>query len=108
MIDTINSKLEIIQGDTFYREIEIEGVSNDLIESIYFSCNELNICKSLTYDSNVEAWVLQINSNETDEFAKFNGTYDLTIKFSDQKITTVVYNGLLIVKEKQNKVRCYG
>ena len=34
MIDTINSKLEIIQGDTFYRELEIEGVSNDLIENI--------------------------------------------------------------------------
>lgn len=108
MIEVFNSKLVIIQGDTFYRQVTFEGVSIDKISGVYFSCAELGVCKKLLYNEEYQNWELELTSSETENLQEFSGTYDLTVEFFDKRITTVIYNGLLSVKEKQNKVKCYG
>ena len=99
-------KIEIIQGDSYKREIVVEGVDNELIEGIYFSCNDLNICRKLDFNDGV--YILSIFPQETQEIKNFQGNYDITIRFADNTINTIQYRSPFVVKEKNNQVKCYG
>ena len=100
-----NTKLEIIQGDTFVKTITIGGItdSSKIIKNIYFSCAELNISRKLN-NPETNVYELLIHSEETNEMKEFYGTYDLTIEFVDEKINTFIYNSQIVIKPKKNKV----
>lgn len=100
-------KIEIIQGDSYTRNITIQGVDIALIEGIYFSCESLDICKKLEYNNEQNKYILSFTSEETSNIDKFEGNYDITIKFIDDKINTVQYQSPIIIKKKNNKVTCY-
>ena len=101
-------KIEIIQGDSYTRNITIQGVDIALIEGIYFSCETLGICKKLEYDDEQKKYILSFTSEETNNIAKFEGNYDLTIKFIDDQINTVQYQSPIFIRKKNNKVTCYN
>lgn len=104
MQNETKATIDIIQGDSFMQEIEIEGADIDLIEGVYFSCEKLNLCKKLKLVDGI--FVLEIESNETINFPKVYTTFDLTIRFTDNKIKTVVFCYPFNVHEKKNKVGC--
>lgn len=102
-----NVRLQIIQGDSFDRIITIEGIEKDKIEGIYFSCEELGICKKLLYNEIDNYFLLSLTSNETKEFPKIDTVYDLTIKFNEEKVQTITYCSQITILPKYNKVKCF-
>ena len=107
METTGNIRLQIIQGDSFDRQVYVEGVGTDKIEGIYFTCEKLGICKKLvlTKDS---YFTLSISAEESSKFPKIDASYDLTIKFIDDKIQTATYCSQISILPKINKVTCSG
>ena len=96
--------IKIIQGDSYRREITVEGISLEDIEGVYFSCSALNICKLCPLEKDV--YVLLLEASETEKFSCSRVTYDLTIKFKGNIVQTMCYNASLIVFPKTNKVVC--
>ena len=99
------SKITIVQGDSYERYITIDGISLDLIEGIYFSSDKLNISKKLILKSNV--FVLSLTSEETKDLPVVNTNYDLTIKFNNNKINTIQYQATISILKKNNKVETW-
>lgn len=102
MLTKGNTNLEIIQGDTFSLTIRLENVDLDTIDKVYFSCNELGICKEFV--RNEDVFELDISCDETCNFEELICCYDLTVKFIGNKTKTIEYRGKLTVLEKVNKV----
>lgn len=100
----IGQTIELVQGDTLNKNVIVRGVSESDIDSIYFTCHELDIEKQLVYDSNIEKWVLKIEAAETKTYKTITTDYDLTIKFTDDDISTVLYRGIFKVLPKVNEV----
>lgn len=102
-----NTRLQIIQGDSFDRIISIEGAEKSQIEGVYFSCEKLEICKKLVYDESNNYYVLSLNASETSDFKTIETTYDLTIKFTNDKTQTATYCSQITIMPKVNKVNCF-
>lgn len=98
--------IEIIQGDTYQKNVLIENVDLSLIEGVYFSCKELNICQKLEYDNDINRFVFLLTANQTKDLNPIYTDYDITIKFNDSKIKTVSYRGSCSILPKINKVGC--
>lgn len=96
--------INIIQGDSCVKEIQIVGLSLDLIEGLYFSCEKLNLCKKLELQDDI--YVLEFTSEETMNFPKIYTTFDLTINFVGGSTKTVLFCDSFNVYEKRNKVGC--
>ena len=95
--------IKIIQGDTYTKQIKFTNVDYSLIEYVYFSCKILNITKKLDkLDDGV--FQLYFLSAETKLFPVISGNYDLTVKFVDTKINTIVYNETITILAKSNEV----
>lgn len=107
METTGNIRLQIIQGDSFDRQVYVEGVETDKIEGIYFTCEKLGICKKLVLTKD-NYFVLSISAEESSKFPKIDASYDLTIKFIDDKIQTATYCSQISILPKINKVTCSG
>lgn len=101
---TGRTTIEVIQGDTLFQTIEVEGIDFSLITKIVFSCSALKICKQLEKREKENAYALQLSSDETKLLPKITTTYDLTIFILDKTIQTAVFNGMLCVYEKKNKI----
>lgn len=98
--------IRIIQGDSYRREITIDGLGQEVIEGIYFSSHELGVCKKCLYEDGV--YVLYFSPSETENFKAFSGIYDLTVRFNQNDVNTICYNSSITILEKNNKVTCYG
>lgn len=101
-----NIEIKIIQGDFYQKNVKIENVDVSLIESIYFSCHKLNICKKLEYDNDIQRFKFVLQPEETKVMQDIRCDYDITIKFVDDKIKTASYRGSIVVLPKINEVRC--
>ena len=97
-------EIQIIQGDSYQKNVLISKVDLALIEGVYFSCSKLNIEKKLDYDRDIERYVFALTSNETKDLPPIYTDYDITVKFNDDKIKTVSYRGSFSVLLKTNKV----
>lgn len=96
-------EIKIIQGDSFFAEVEISGLADDQsIEQLYFSSNYLGICKELRGSGG--EWELEMSAEETEVFRVGKGTFDLTAVFSgSNSVATVIYNNALEILPKINK-----
>lgn len=97
-----NTEISIIQGDSYQKSIEITNVDTELIESIVFSCKALNLTRELTKSLIGNKYELYFTSTETAAFSVLNSNYDLTVKFNDGKIKTIIYNSFIEVLPKNN------
>jgi hypothetical protein len=102
MITSGNTKLEIIQGDTFYLSIRLKNTNLDNVEKIYFSCSKLDVLKEFV--KNDDVFELEIDSAETSNFNEGAFSYDITVVFVGNKVITAQYKGTINVLEKYNKV----
>lgn len=101
-----NKNINIIQGDTYTREVTLQNVDIELIKDIYFSCSALSLCKKLEYEEETKVFNLTFTSKETKELPKGIYNYDLTIEFVQETFKTVQYKSTITVLEKNNKVVC--
>ncbi len=105
-------EIVIIQGDTYQKSVQIlrcnngthEVISPELIDSVIITSSKLNINKILGYDSQNKKYILNLQSSETALFSPQITTYDITVKFTDQKIKTLCYKGQIRVMEKVNAI----
>lgn len=104
MHECCRSDIMIIQGDTSQINITVEGVPHEAIEKVYFSCSKLDIVKELTYDTDINKYVLLFSSEETSSMNKIITNFDITVKLFDQKIKTGLYQGKITVSEKNNPI----
>lgn len=96
----------VIQGDSYNKNVEIKGIDLANIEGVYISCSQFNVCQKLIYDLMLEKYVFSLSSAVTKEFVPKVANYDLTIKFTDSKIKTLVYKARFVVLAKTNEVGC--
>lgn len=97
-----DSKITIIQGDSYERYITFEGVDLNLIEGVYFSSEKLGIVKKLFLNHNI--FILSLTAEETMNFPIMNATYDLTVKFIENKVNTVQYQAVISILSKNNRI----
>lgn len=100
-----NSTITIIQGDSYDRTITIEGIDTELIKEVYISCSELNLCKQLIKSPD-GSFTFSLSSEETKGFKEFYGNYDLTVKFNNNKIKTLLYKSFIKILAKTNGITC--
>ena len=100
-------QIKIIQGDSYTLEIDFEGITIDLIDSIYLTCSELSICKKLVKDIVNNLFRFSITPQESKDFDNGVYNYDLTINFVNKDTKTVQYRSTRVILEKNNKVVCY-
>lgn len=103
------NRIELIQGDTYETTLEIEGLEDfSLLEKVTFSSADLDLCKELTFNQADSTYTLLLLPNETDKFKSGIFDYDITIKFTNDNVLTVIYQGEIMVKEKKNRCDIYG
>ena len=108
MQDGCHPDIVIIQGDTSQTNVTIEGVTSDTIKDVYFSCGKLDLSRKLTYDSELDKYVLLFISAETAEFKPITANFDITIHMFDGTVITGLYRGKIIVTDKNNPVEVYS
>jgi len=104
MQDRCQSDIVIIQGDTYQKNVLIEGVLLDAIEAVYFSCGKLGITKQLEFDHSLQRFVLKFTHDETTLLKPIVTDYDITVKLFGNNIRTGLHRGKLFVLDKNNPV----
>lgn len=99
-----SNTLEIIQGDTFDLEIELEDVDVLTIDKIIFSSATLNVKYEAQWSDEENVYLVSLTAKDTAEFEPMKASYDITVLFVNNKVSTARYNGVLIVKEKVNEI----
>ena len=98
------NRIEIIQGDTYETTLEINGLNDlSLIKAVTITSEELGICKDLTYNADDYNYSLKIPPEETTKFPVGRFDYDITIKFNDSNVLTVIYQDEIIILAKKNR-----
>ena len=103
------NNIELIQGDTYETTLEIDGLEDfSLLEKVAFSSADLGLCKELTFNQEDSTYLLILLPSETEKFKSGIFDYDITIKFTNNNVLTVIYQGEIMVKEKKNRCDIYG
>ena len=98
----MNENLEMIRGDTFSFDLEIEDLSSDLT-SAYFSCKKNKDDEEYLFQKSLENGIEKIDStdtsrtykftlspNDTNDFEKGNYFYDIQIVVNDDVFTPFI------------------
>ena len=96
------SEFRIIQGDSYKVKINFINVDVELIDKMQFSCKDLNFCKEVEFDDVAKDYVINLTPNETATMSECVSDYDITAKFKDGSVKTLVYRKKLIVQKKVN------
>lgn len=100
-----NREIVVIQGDTYQKNVIVEGVDPINIEAIYISCKDLGINQELTLDENSGKYVFIMSADETMKLQSMITTFDITVYFIEGKVKTVSYMARVNVLPKVNKVK---
>ena len=104
-----NSKITIIQGDSYTKYVYFENIPAEAIGEVWFSSLELGVKKRLQYDEISNRYVLTLSSTETAGLSPTRSTYDLTIFFVDatneDNHRTAIYNAGIEILPKLNFVK---
>lgn len=98
------AEIIIIQGDTYQKNVAVNGVMRDQIQAVYFSCAKLNVTKELPFDPTIMKYVLRFTPEETASFKHIVTDFDITVKLAETVVKTGVYRGKLMILEKNNSV----
>lgn len=96
--------LTIIRGDTLEIEVEILDFDSSLINKVFFTCEDFDICKEFTKVEN--KYYLKITDEETELFDVTRTFYDVTMQYNLTDMLTLIYKGSFIVLDKINGVSC--
>lgn len=93
----------VIQGDSLQRRYTFYDkdknmITNQYLNSVLFSCKRLNYEQFLVYDDG--AWVLTLTSEITSNFNQCRTSYDITLYFESEQVSTQVYRAEFNVLKK--------
>lgn len=93
----------VIQGDSLQRRYTFYDKDKNIItdqqlNSVLFSCKRLNYEQFLAYDDG--AWVLTLTSDITSNFKQCRTSYDITLYFESEQVSTQVYRAEFNVLKK--------
>ena len=99
------TELTLVKGDSLTVTVDIEGVAAGDIDHIYFSVRDV-VTDEFTYDNGSQTWILTIPATSTDnaEYKVGKHSYDVTVYFANDTVTTIIYKGLLTIYAKDNVV----
>lgn len=98
------NRIELIQGDTYETALEINGLTDfTIIDKVTFSSADLGFCKTLTFNTKEKNYSLILLPEETDRCKEGRYDYDITIKFKDKNVLTIIYKGEIVVLLKKNR-----
>jgi hypothetical protein len=102
---TAGTELTLVKGDSLTVTVEIEGVAAADIDHIYFSVRDL-VTEEFTYSAGPQLWTMTIPATDTDnaEYKVGKHSYDVTVYFANDTVTTIIYKGLLTIHGKDNVV----
>lgn len=101
---TGKKEINIIQGDSYTKNVIIKNVDHELIETVNITCKALNVDKDLTYDSTTNKYIFNLSPEETSEFKVMLTNYDLTVTLINNRKKTVCYNSVFRVMKKNNVI----
>lgn len=98
----------VVKGDTleYFINVVFDGrpLSSSDVSHLYFSSDELGVTKELTYTSTLGLFRLAFTASETSHFPEGRYNWDLTLYSLNQTVQTCVYNDVIIVFPKNNRV----
>lgn len=97
-------QIDIIKGDSLQKNVSLVNVEKDSIDKIYVSSEKLGISQALNYNDTTGKYEFYLSPQETSILKEGLADYDITIKFKDDNIKTVVYQSTINVHPKKNKV----
>ena len=103
-----NINISVVQGDILEVYFVLEGISNEDISKVFFSCAEQSLAVECEYSSSQQGYGLRLDSDETDVLEAKQSRYDLTVRFTDGNDFTAVYEGVFAVFPKRNAIRDGG
>lgn len=91
-------------GDVLEVWFRLNEVDTEAVSEICLSCADLGICVHLPYSTQKGEWCLRLESDFTARLPAKVCYYDLTANLIDGNRVTLIYNGLLTVRRKNNKL----
>lgn len=96
-------EIKIIQGDTYEAKLKCTGIDDlSIIEKIFFSCKDLEVCKEIKYDEEVGSYVLKFTPEETAKMPDCISDFDITVKYTDSNVQTPIYRKKITIQRKVN------
>lgn len=99
-----NPQRTIIISDTFNFNVLLPTSLNNLVEGLAFSSKEAGIDEKFIYNESKSRYELEIPPSKTSLLKEMTTTYDLTILYNGGKQQTLLYNDILHICVKENKV----
>lgn len=99
-----NQKIRLIQGDCYKFNIKFDDNSQALVSRVVLTCQAQNISEDFYYDKESNTWKLELESEDTINYAASGASYDLTAILKNDCVKTIIHNGLFLVLSKTNKI----
>lgn len=95
-VETGEFPIKIIQGDSYRRVYQFYDVDNNLltedeIASVLLSVPRLTYTQILNWDEDEQGYVFILDAETTADFPYCKSTYDVTLTFVDDQVSTQVY-----------------
>lgn len=101
----VDNKLKLIKGDTLSLNISFTEVDIDLIDKVYFTCEQQNLKQEFTLQD--DQFMLNIGPERTSLLKEITSDYDITIIFNNGETITSVYREGFMVLPKTNSLDIY-
>lgn len=98
-------KLKLIKGDTLSLNILISDVDVELIDKMYFTCEQQNLKQEFVLQDN--EFILNIKPERTLLLKEITSDYDITIVFKNGETITSIYREGFMVLPKTNGLDIY-
>lgn len=99
-----NYHISLYAGDVLEVLFKLNCIDRAAINEVCFTCKKLGICVHLPYSSFREGYSLRLDSDFTENFPDMVAYFDLTAELIDGNRLTLIYNGVLTVRRKNNKL----
>lgn len=96
--------LSFYVGDVFEVWFKLNNVDRAAVSEVCFTCRGMGICVHLPYSSLRDGYCLRLTSDFTQELPTGVFYFDLTAELIDGNRVTLIYDGVLTVYKKINKL----
>lgn len=99
-----NYSLSFYAGDVFEAWFILDSVDREAVSEVCWTCRDLGLCVHLPYSQLRHAYCLRLDSSFTQELPSGVYYFDLTVELIDGNRITLIYDAVLTVYKKINKL----
>lgn len=92
--------INIIQGDTSDITVDMTGEAVSAVQSVEMTIPSQSVKKSAVKAADNE-WVVSFSHEETKALKAGTTSYCITITLTGEKIATIVYDGVVSIRQKE-------